>query len=61
MKGCFEAIAEYADGSTLFEFFEQIPNKTESEQQYEIESWLIEQHSDCVWYKVKFHVFKSMF
>lgn len=51
----WEAVAEYADGTTvreLFPYHECGNASRENERQYEIESWLIATHEDCIWYSV---------
>lgn len=55
MKGgadVWEARAEYMDGTSVSRLFEQSPYKTESEQQYELEEWLITRKDGCIWYSV---------
>lgn len=48
----WEARATYADGSEICEYFESNPYKKESDEQYELESWLIERNKECTWYSV---------
>lgn len=50
----WEAVAEYADGSTVRRLFEYNERRSEAEQQYEIECWLIEREKECVWYSVNY-------
>lgn len=49
------AVAEYADGTSIerrFPYQEGGNYGTECERQYEIETWLIEQHEGCIYYSV---------
>lgn len=48
----WEARAEYQDGSEVYRLFDDDSNLTESENQYRIECWLIEQKDGCTWYSV---------
>lgn len=48
----WEARAEYADGTSVWQYFEADDRKSENEQQHEIECWLIERNKDCTWYSV---------
>ena len=48
----WEAVAEYADGTRIERLFVSNPHRKESEEQYELEGWLIERHEGCVWYSV---------
>lgn len=50
----WEARAEYADGTTVKRLFSYDERKNESEQQYEIECWLLEKYSNCTWYSVNY-------
>ena len=50
----WEACAEYADGSSVRELFGYDPWQSESEQQYDLECWLLERHPDCTWYSVNY-------
>ena len=52
MMAYWKAKARYADGSTVERYFDYNDKKSESEQQYSIECWLIERHPECVWYSV---------
>lgn len=48
----WEARAEYEDGTIVERYFESDPQKNESDEQFEIEEWLIERHDGCTWYSV---------
>lgn len=48
----WEARAEYSDGTTVERYFDSDPNQSESDEQYRLESWLIERRPGCVWYSV---------
>lgn len=48
----WEAVAEYADGSSVRRLFSNNENMSDNEQQYEIECWLIGRHEGCTWYSV---------
>lgn len=51
----WEAVAEYADGTTvrkLIPYNECGNHLLENERQFEIESWLIATHEDCIWLSV---------
>lgn len=48
----WEAVADYADGTSIKRLFEPKPWKTEQQDQYEIECWLIERHPGCTFYSV---------
>lgn len=48
----WEAKAQYKDGTAVDRLFEYNENQPESEQQYQIECWLIERHDGCTWYSV---------
>lgn len=53
----WECKARYADGTEverLIPYDEKGNYKTESERQYELECWLLEQHEDCIWYSVDY-------
>lgn len=53
----WEAIADYADGTSIrktFRYNEGGNYSRECERQHEIECWLIEQHADCVYYSVNY-------
>ena len=50
----WEARAEYADGTSVERHFAYDERRAESDQQYEIECWLIERHPNCTWYSVDF-------
>lgn len=43
----WEARAQYADGTEIEQYFSDDPWSTDSDQQYELEAWLIERHEDC--------------
>lgn len=45
------AVAEYADGSSVKRYFAD-NGKNDSDQQYEIECWLIERRPECTYYSV---------
>ena len=48
------ASAEYADGTTVDRYFPYNERNylQENLKQFELESWLIACHEDCVWYSV---------
>ena len=48
------AKAEYADGTTVERLFAYKDSQSESDQQYQIECWLIERHEGCIWYSVDY-------
>lgn len=51
------AVAEYADGTRVEKSFSYDENgiyQAECERQYEIESWLISKHPDCIFYSVSY-------
>jgi hypothetical protein len=48
------AKAEYADGTTVERLFAYNDSQSESDQQYQIECWLIERHEGCIWYSVDY-------
>ena len=48
----WEARATYADGTEIEEYFKEFPSLSEEDQQYNIESYLIEAHPGCTWYSV---------
>ena len=51
----WEAVARYEDGTEIvkrFDYNEHDNYRLECERQYEIESWLINQHEGCVFYSV---------
>lgn len=48
----WKAEAQYTDGTAVQRLFEYNENQPESEQQYQIECWLIERHDGCTWYSV---------
>ena len=48
----WEARAIYADGYTVERYFEPSAYLTASEDQYNIECWLLDRHPDCTWYSV---------
>lgn len=52
----WEARAEYEDGTTVERYFESDPRKNESDEQHEIEEWLIGRHDGCTWYSVNWIV-----
>lgn len=54
MNYLWEARAEYADGTTYEKYFAYNPERNESEQQYDIEAFLIERKEGCTWYSVNF-------
>ena len=45
------AKAEYADGTTVSRLFDD-NGTNDMDQQYEIETWLINRHADCTWCSV---------
>ena len=50
----WEARAEYADGTTVERLFEYNDRRSDNDQQYELECWLIERHPGCTWYSVNY-------
>ena len=48
----WEARAEYADGTKIERNFAYDERRNDSDQQYDIEAWLIERHADCTYYSV---------
>ena len=53
----WEAYAEYADGSTVCEYFpyrERGNYSAECNRQYELECWLIERDAECTFYSVAY-------
>ena len=49
------AVAEYADGTYIEEYFPYMEHDSysaECDRQYELESWLIERHDGCTYYSV---------
>lgn len=50
----WEAVADYADGTSVHRLFEDDPNKSDIDQQYEIEAWLMERDVECVYCSVVF-------
>lgn len=48
----WEARAEYEDGTSVYRLFDSDPRKSENEEQYELECWLIGRHDGCIWYSV---------
>ena len=46
------ARAEYADGSSVEKMFDPNPYRTDADDQYEIECWLLEYRERCTWYSV---------
>lgn len=49
----WEARADYADGTTVERLFAD-NGRSDSDQQYAIECWLLERHPDCTWYSVNY-------
>jgi hypothetical protein len=49
----WEAEAKYVDGTYVRRLFAYKEDKSEGDQQYEIECWLIERHEHCIWYSVE--------
>lgn len=50
----WEARAEYADGTSIERLFDYDDCRSDAEQQYDIECWLIERKPGCTWYSVNF-------
>lgn len=53
----WEAVAEYADGTTVRKYFTYNENGNwlaENERQHELEEWLLNYHDDCTFYSVEF-------
>lgn len=53
----WEAIAEYADGTSIDKYFPYNENgnySMECERQQDLEEWLLEQHEGCIWYSVSY-------
>lgn len=50
----WEAVAEYADGTSVRRLFEYDDRRNENEQQQDLECWLIERHEGCMWYSVNY-------
>ncbi len=48
----WEARAEYADGTEIERNFAYDERRSDGDQQYDIEAWLIERHEDCTYYSV---------
>lgn len=51
------AEAEYADGTSISRYFPYNENgnyNLECERQYQLECWLIERNTECVWYSVNY-------
>ena len=48
----WELRAEYADGTTVERLVESNPYKSDAEEQYDLECWLIGRHEGCTWYSV---------
>lgn len=48
----WEARAEYEDGTEIERYFSYDKYKSESDQQFELEEWLISKHRGCTWYSV---------
>lgn len=51
------ASARYADGTEIekrFVYNENGNYLAEGERQYQLESWLVSAHEDCVWYSVSY-------
>lgn len=54
MKPMWQVRAEYADGTKVFELFPYSEHMTEGDQQWHLESWLIDRHPGCTWYSVNY-------
>ena len=51
----WEARATYADGYEINKIFPYpLNNKSESDQQFELEEWLLNAHEGCTWYSVNY-------
>lgn len=53
----WKARAKYADGTVIeknFPYYEDGNYSLENERQYELESWLLSAHDECVWYSVDY-------
>ncbi|MBQ1291367.1 MAG: hypothetical protein IIY28_08475 [Lachnospiraceae bacterium] len=50
----WEARAEYEDGTWIDQYFDYNDRKSDADQQYEIECWLLERHPKCTWYSVDY-------
>ena len=53
----WNAVAEYADGTRIEKnspYYEDGNYQAECERQYELETWLIEQHEQCTFYSVDY-------
>ncbi len=50
----WEARAEYEDGTSIERYFEYDESTNDSDQQHEIEEWLIERKPGCTWYSVNY-------
>ena len=50
----WEAIAEYSDGTKIRRLFYYRHGVSESEQQYDIECWLLGRHEGCTFYTVNY-------
>lgn len=50
----WNARAEYEDGTSVDVNFAYREDEADSDQQYELEAWLIERHPGCTWYSVNF-------
>ena len=48
----WETRARYEGGTEIEQSFPANEHKSEAEQQYELECWLLEQHPGCVWHSV---------
>lgn len=48
----WEAVAEYADGSSVRRLFPYSDCQDEGDQQYAIECWLIDYRADLTWMSV---------
>lgn len=48
----WEAMAEYADGTTVDLLFDYNDRIGEGEQEHNIECWLVERHPDITWWSV---------
>ncbi len=50
----WEAVAEYADGTSVRRLFAYSEGRNENDQQYDLECWLLERHPGCTWYSVNY-------
>lgn len=49
----WEGRAEYSDGTTYERYFTYDPERNESEQQFEIEEFLVGRKDGCTWWSVE--------